>query len=599
MTLVASHPEALDSASLTMDPAPPRRRWSLPRRPQGGLGLLFWLVVMAILVLPIALFLIAAVSPRLLGQGPAWLTLQGFRQAFTSTFLVSIVNSLEISVAAGVLATVTGGMVAWLVLRTSVIARALWSGSMFALLLAPSYLVAMGWQRLFDPGGVLQVLGLPVAAVHGLLYGPLGVIMVLAFKGVPFAYLAITGALRGLGEEFESAARVHGGGRISMIRMLTALIAPAIWSSFAIVFAESISDFGVAATLANAANYPVATYTLYMAIDNYPPNFAAAAAVGWVLVALVALALVAQSRALRGRSYRVIGGRTRPARRQSLSLSGQVGAVAFLSGVVVIGLGVPAIGAVMASMLKGLGGLAVNHQLTLSNYGRALHSPDLVGPLKFSTELATVAATVTVVLALIAAQMMSNQKSKLTGRMLDMLLVASVALPGIVFAAGYIFTYNLPLVTKLLGVDLYGTTTLLLLAYIANALPSTSRVLLGSVSQVQATLHQAGRVHGRGAVASWRGTVLPVLARPLVAAWVLTFAATLLELPVSELLYPPGKPPISVGITAALSKFDYGGGTAMEVLAVLLALVVVGIAWGLFALFAPRGWLKIGASRAK
>lgn len=595
MTLVDSRPETLDSE--TAGHPPGRWRRTLSRRPRGALGLLFWLLVMAILVLPIAMFLLAAFSPRLFGQGDAWLTLQGFRQAFTSTFLRSIVNSLEISVASGVLASVIGGLVAWLVLRTSVIARALWSGSMFALLLAPSYLVAMGWQRLFEPSGVFDVLGLPVSGVRGLLYGPVGVIMVLTFKGVPFAYLAISGALRGLGEEFESAARVHGAGRVGTTRMLTALIAPAVWSSFAIVFAESISDFGVAATLANAANYPVATYTLYMAIDSYPPNFAAAAAVGWVLVTLVALALLAQARALHGRSYRVIGGRTRPARRQSLSLPGHLGALAFLSGVVVIGLGVPAVGAVLASMLKGLGGLKVNHQLTLSNYGRALHSPDLVGPLKFSTELATIGATVTVVLALIAAQMMSNQKAKLTGRMLDMLLVASIALPGIVFAAGYIFTYNLPLVTKLLGVDLYGTTTLLLLAYIANALPSTSRVLLGSVGQVQDTLHQAGRVHGRGAAASWLGTVLPVLARPLISAWVLTFAATLLELPVSELLYPPGKPPISVGITAALSKFDYGGGTAMEVLAVLLALVVVGIAWGSFAIFAPRGWLKIGASR--
>ncbi|MCW2493417.1 MAG: binding-protein-dependent transport system inner rane component, partial [Frankiales bacterium] len=184
----------------------------------------------------------------------------------------------------------------------------------------------------------------------------------------------------------------------------------------------------------------------------------------------------------------------------------------------------------------------------------------------------------------------------ITGRVLDLLLLTAVALPGIVFAAGYIFTYNLPL-TNRLGVHLYGTSTLLLLGYLATALPATSRVLLGSVSQVQESLREAGRVHGSGAFASWLRTVLPLLARPLVAAWVLTFAGTLLELPVSQLLYPPGRAPVSVGITKALANYDYGGGTAMEVLAILFALLVVAIVWVLFRLLTPAGWRRIGGTR--
>jgi iron(III) transport system permease protein len=93
---------------------------------------------------------------------------------------------------------------------------------------------------------------------------------------------------------------------------------------------------------------------------------------------------------------------------------------------------------------------------------------------------------------------------------------------------------------------------------------------------------------------SWLRTVLPLLARPLVAAWVLTFAAILLELPVSQLLYPPGSPPVSIGITKALGNYDYGGGTAIEVLAIVLALIVVAIAWALFRLLTPEGWRHRG-----
>ncbi len=560
---------------------------------RGGPWLVFWLLIVAILVLPIVLFLLVAFSPRLLGQGSAWFTVSGFRQALTGTLLRGSLNSVLVGLSAGVIATGVGAGVAWAVLRTNVLGRRLWTGAMFALLLAPSYLIALGWERLLEPSGVLELLGVPSTWLRHLFYGPFGVVVVLSVKGVPFAYLAISGALRGLGEEFEAAARVHGGGRGDAARVVMALLAPACWSAFAIVFAESISDFGVAATLANDAHFPVATFTLYNAIDSFPVNFPVAAAVGWILMAMAGLALLAQTRALRGRSYRVLGGRTRPARRQRLSPSTHALTLTALAGLVVIGLGVPALGAVSASLIDGLGSLVGTHHLTFANFSRVLHSPALRDPLQFSAEFAAITATLTAILGVVAARLLSTRGTRITGRVLDLLLLTAVALPGIVFAAGYIFTYNLPL-TNRLGLHLYGTSTLLLLGYLATALPATSRVLFGSVSQVQESLREAGRVHGSGMFASWLRTVLPLLGRPIVAAWVLTFTATLLELPVSQLLYPPGKPPVSVGITKALANYDFGGGTAMEVIAILFALIVVAVVWGLFRLLTPPGWRRIG-----
>jgi len=479
------------------------------------------------------------------------------------------------------------------VLRTTVWGRAVWTAAMFALLLAPSYLVALGWERLLEPAGVLELLGFDVAGFRQVFYGPVGVVVVLTVKGVPFAYLAISVALRGLGEEFEAAVRVHGGGRVAALRIVVSLLGPAVWSALAIVFAESISDFGVAATLANDAHFPVATFTLYTAVDSFPINFPVAAAVGWTLMGMAGLALLAQSRALRGRSYRVLGGRSRPARRHRLSLPGQFVTVASLAGVVVAGLGVPAIGAVSASLIDGLGSLVGSHGLTLANYERVLDSAALREPLLYSARLAAITATLTAVLGIAVARILTSRGARLSSRLLDLLLLTAVALPGIVFAAGYIFTYNLP-ITNHLGIHLYETTTLLVLGYLATALPSTSRVLLGSVGQVQESLREAGRVHGAGAAGSWIRTVLPLLARPVLAAWVLTFAATLLELPVSQLLYPPDHPPVSVGITKALANYDFGGGTAMEVTAVLLALAVVALVWGAFSLLAPAGWRHLG-----
>jgi len=553
----------------------------------------FWSIVVAILLLPIVLFLLVAFSPALFDQGPQWFTLSGFRAVLSGPLLKGIENSLIVGVSTALLATVIGFAVAWVVLRAGVPGRRLWSGAMFALLLAPSYLIALGWERLLEPQGVLDLLGVPDSALRSLLYGPVGVIGVLTVKGIPFAYLAVSSALRGLGEEFEAAVRVHGGGRLAALRVVVALLAPAVWSSLAIVFAESISDFGVAATLANDSHFPVATFALYNAVDSFPIQFPQAAAVGWILMGMAVFALLAQSAALRGRSYRVLGGRSRPARRRHLSWPAKVAVLSGLTLLVILSLGVPTFGAVSASLINGLGSLLGSHGLSLANYQRVLASPELRGPLLYSASLAAITATITAALGVIVARVLTRARGRFSARLLDLVLLSAVALPGIVFAAGYIFTYNLPL-TNSLGIHLYETSTLLLMGYVATALPPSSRVLLGSVGQIQESLREASRVHGGGMLGSWFRAVVPLLARPVLSAWSLTFGATLLELPVSQLLYPPNNPPVSVGITKSLANYDFGGGTAMEVIAVLLALVVISVVWGLFQLFAPAGWRRLG-----
>jgi iron(III) transport system permease protein len=556
----------------------------------------FWLLIVAILILPIVLFLAVAFSPRLLDQGPEWFTLSAFGSALTSHLLTGLVNSFLIGVSTAVLSAVIGFALSWIVLRTNAPARRIWTGVVFALLLTPSYLIALGWERLLEPNGVLQVLGVDAGWAHRIFYGPVGIVIVLTVKGIPFAYLAISNAMRGLGHEFEDAVRVHGGGPIAAMRVVFSLLGPAVWSALAIVFAESVSDFGVASTLANDAHFSVATYSLYNAVQAFPVNFPVASAVSWLLLVLVVLALVMQGWALRGRSFRVLGGRTRPVLRHQLSLPRKVICTLGLGLLLAVSLGIPAFGAVSASLIDGLGSLAGTHQWSLANYQRVIGSPALSDPLIYSAQLAAICATVTLILAVVCARLLASKGATIAGRILDLVLLAAVALPGIVFAAGYIFAYNLPF-TNALGIHLYGTTALLVLAYLATALPSTSRVLVGTMSQIQESMSEASRVHGSGAIRSWLTIVLPVIARPLLSAWLLTYTATLLELPVSQLLAPPGSQPISVGITNALGKYDFGGGTAMEVLAILSALVVVGVGYLLFRLLAPAGWQHIGRAR--
>jgi len=192
----------------------------------------------------------------------------------------------------------------------------------------------------------------------------------------------------------------------------------------------------------------------------------------------------------------------------------------------------------------------------------------------------------------IAARLLTQRPTRST-RVLDFLLLSAVALPSVVFGAGYIFAYNLPIMSTL-GINLYQTVLLLVIAYTASSLPTNSRVLVGVVSQLQPSLKEAARTHGAGELVAWARGVLPVVSWPIVMAFLLTFCGVFLELPLSQLLYAPNSPPLSVAIEDNLSNYHFGVGMAQSVLAVAIALAAVAAVFGGYRLLAPAGWRRIG-----
>lgn len=545
-------------------------------------------VVVVLLVVPSLCFLVQAVSPRLFGQGGAWFTWSNVSTAFADGLGRAMVDTLVVSLAAALLGTAAAAGLAVVAERTNAVGRRAYVLGLWAVLLCPSYLIAVGWEEIVLRSGLLGALGLWSAGVQHLVMGPVGVAVVLAFKGAPFAYFALAPSMAAVGGDLEHAARVHGGGRAAVIRTVGPVLLPAVLSGFVIVFAESVGDFGVASTIAASAHFPVATYVLYEAISTFPANFGVGAVVGWLLVASVGGALAIQSGLLRGRSFAVVSGRGRAAPRRQLTWRGQVAAVTFSVGFFAVALGVPTLGVVSSSLLVPFAGLHLS-SLTLANYRGLLGVQGLGGPVRFSAEMAVVCGFATLALGAALARTMAAGRRGAATKVLDLTLLAAVALPGVVFAAGYIFAYDLPLLTNA-GIALYGTVPLLGMAYVANAVPQSSRILLGPFAQIQESLVNAARVHGAGVARAWRQGVLPLLARPLVWAGLLAFAALFLELPISELLAPPGVVPVSVAILRVLGKADIGLGTALSVVAILFTLLVVAVVLALFRLLAPPGW---------
>ena len=320
----------------------------------------------------------------------------------------------------------------------------------------------------------------------------------------------------------------------------------------------------------------MSTFALYSAVGNEPVQFGLAAGIGWTLVGLIGVALFAQRRAMRGRSYQVLSGRTRPYVRIKLRPVAQAGALAAVSLFFVVALGVPVVGAISASLLKSLGTATHGFALTFENYTRVIKESELYEPLLYSLRLAAITATVVMALSVPAARLLTKRGAGLIGSTLDLVLLGAVAVPSIVMAAGYILIWNLP-VMHAVGISLYGTTALLSMAYVAGALPNNARILIGPLAQLHESLLTSARTHGVGNAVAWMRVALPVLSRYITWVWLYCFSVTLLELPISQLLYPASSPPISIAIERRLENYDFAGGTAIEVISVLGLLAVAAL----------------------
>lgn len=548
---------------------------------RGGAIWLFPVVAVLLLVAyPLLSFLALAVWPGLFGQGAGGFSLRPFADALNGYNLQALFNSLWIGAGAGVLGTAVGVWLAWLTTRTRLPGRRVIEFGVWLVLLLPSYFMAIGWQTLLAPGGLLDS-----PALASIVLGPIGVMCVLGLKGVPFAYLTLVSSWKGLPEEIDEAGRVHGLGAATRVRLALRLLAPGLAAAFAIVYAESLSDFGVAATLAAGVNFPLATYAIYSAISSQPLDFALAAASSWLLLALVLPAVWLQARINRHASrYSVLTGRARPPRLRSLPLSQTFmhwgGAICFL----LLALVVPLFAAAGLSLVKDPGAGFGLGNMTLSHYESVFNAPAVFGALVYSARMAVFSGLAAVAVGLALTVLLLRRGG--LARLLDWALLTIMALPGLILAAGYIFAYNQA------WLPLYGGSLLLGMAYLTGSLPVASRMLLGPVGQQHRSLHEAAQVHGLSRWGQWLRVRLPLLATPLMFAWLLTASHIVFELPASELLSPPGSPPLAVALVAYLHGYQYATEAALQVTSVAIVGGVVLLLRWLFSRLTPAVWRR-------
>lgn len=203
-------------------------------------------------------------------------------------------------------------------------------------------------------------------------------------------------------------------------------------------------------------------------------------------------------------------------------------------------------------------------------------------PLFASLTWASIAATVVVILVFGLAWAGRSARGW-RWAMLGALALA-LATPGPVAGRALVLAYrNIPV--------LYDSSAIVVMAQALRALPYVILVLWPFVRSFPRDYLDAAALDGRGPVGRMAWVVLPLSARPIVAAWLVALALGLGELAATDQVYPPGVEPMSVFLWGLLHT-----GIASDLAGVALMMLATIAAAGLAAALAI-GWSRRGVGQ--
>jgi iron(III) transport system permease protein len=506
-------------------------------------------------------------------QGESGLSLANFREALSGRLYVqALINSLILGSWVGVISVMIAVPLAWAVSRTNVPGKGLIRTTSYLAYISPPFLTAIAFVNLFGPNAGLinkffrDVLDLPFLTFN--IFTMKGLVLVTVLHTFPFVFLLAASALQSVDASYEEAAQILGASKWRTALTITApLVTPAILSGALLAFVNSIALFGSQAIIGlpgRIVTLPTRIYALF----DYPPEYGLASALSLVFVLITVGALFVQRSFLAKRSYVTLGGKgSRP---QLVDLGpARWGLFGFAVLVFIVAIVLP-YSALLAMSLSKSWGLEFWKNLTLHNYHFILFEYDVTRrAILNSLVLATFAAIIAVALGAIIGWI--DLRTTLPGRLLlDYAALIPLGLPGVVMAVALIqFWLKMP-------IALYGTLTILLLAYSGRYVPLGVRAANASLRQIDPSLEESARILGAGWGTTMREVTLPLIRPGLFAGWLLVFVPAIQELSASILLFSSSSITLAV---AVYNLYETGDMEPVAALAIINVMIIGAAIW--------------------
>jgi iron(III) transport system permease protein len=458
-----------------------------------------------------------------------------------------------------------------------------------SMLMAPQ-VVALAFVSASGPSSpLLLTLGLaPRPGTPNPLLGAAGICIILALHHAPLAFLILRAGLRQLPRECLDAAALDGAGRLTAIRWIVMpLLRRHAAAAALLCFAAALGNFGIPALLGLPVDYLTLPTLIYRRLSGLGPSvISEAAALGALTALLAGLGVVAARIAAGRQDLRLEPGESVEAIwAPGLWRWPLTALLALLVGVTLI---LPLASLAAEALVPTYGVKLSLASLTLDNFVEVLGRQAVSGrAFRNSFMFAASAGIGCTLLSLPVAYALARFAPRLRP-LAEALFDLPNALPGIVIAVAAILLFLRPL--PLLGVSLYGTPFIIVLAYLSRFFLFPLKSVMAALDRIDPSAEEAAALCGAGLAERLRYVVLPLLAPAAAAGGIIVFLFAFNELTVSALLWSAGTETLGV-VLFSLEEAGFASQAAAVALCTTAVLVLLCLFLRCAASRLPRGIL--------
>jgi iron(III) transport system permease protein len=346
-----------------------------------------------------------------------------------------------------------------------------------------------------------------------------------------------------------------------------------VLSALLLMFIQTISTFEVPQLLGVPNHTFVFVSRMYEAIQAFPADYGTVAVIGVFVLFLAAIGLAVSQWVVRRSPAQTVTGKGFRPKMTDLGPWRWVAFAAFaLFFVVTVVL--PLAMLLWSSLLPTYSppSLQALKSVSLHNYSTLFATPSLLATVRNTAVTAVLAGLIVTALTAVVAYL--TVKTKIRFRLvLDWLATVPIAVPSIVLGVGVLYWY----LVAPLPFHLYGTLTILVIAFVTIGLPYGMRYLGPGIAQISDELEEAASASGAGWFHAFRRIYVPLLMPSLMAAFLYTTIVAFREISAAIFLYSQNTNVMSVQIYNLWSSGDYPVVAALGIVMVVLLTVIVGL----------------------
>src|SRR5919108_872355 len=537
--------------------------------PLVGTGVLIYLAVLPLFMLLKGSFEME-VAPR-----QFVLTLENYQKAYASEYTYSTFkNSLIFASGSAALSFLFGTILARPTERTNTRMRGIFVPIAVVPLILPGVLESIAWIFLLSQKfGYLNVWMMKLFGWQSPpfnVFSLAGMIWVHSVGQVPLAFLLMVAAFKSMDPSLEESAMMSGANTWQTFRRVTLrLLMPTTGSVLLILFVRTLESFETPALIGIPARIYVYTSEIYLAFNEYPPDYGRGAALAVGLLLLSAFGVWLYTRSTReSKKFQTVTGKAFRPRQFDLGPWKWAG-FSFLMVYFIFVVLLPFLVLLWASFLPFFATPSWDavQKLSLDNYRYLAGFRPFWDAMKNSIILATLTATVAMILTSLVAWIV--YRSRLPGSwLLDFLAFIPITVPGIVMGMALILLYvAFPL-------PIYGTIWVLLIAYVTRYIPYGMRSASGSILQIHSELEEAASASGASWWETFKRVTLPLLRPGIVAGWIYICIVSFREFSTSVLLATGESRVLSILL---FTMFEQGQVTIVAAIGILMIFPLLAI----------------------